>query len=117
MAFLIAAGIRYTIQGVQSGIQAHKDYQSDQAVQVSLDRYGQPKARSPVYGLVMKAEQKLNKGKPKGKGAVGNGYASTSIRDRREASESSADIGDGQVLHERDRAVCTFLEKVWASSS
>jgi hypothetical protein len=62
MACLIAAGVVYTVKGVQSGIQAHKDSKSDQPIAPPTDRYGNPKERHPVYGLVMKA-----KGKGKGK--------------------------------------------------
>lgn len=62
MAFLVAAGVHYAVKGVQSGIQAHKDSKSDQPIEPPTDRYGNPKERHPVYGLVMKA-----KGKGKGK--------------------------------------------------
>jgi hypothetical protein len=62
MACLIAAGVIYTVKGVQSGIQAHKDSKSEQPIAPPTDRFGNPKERHPVYGLVMKA-----KGKGKGK--------------------------------------------------
>lgn len=82
MAFIIAAGVRFAYKGVQSGIQAHKDFKSDQPPEVPVDRWGQPKDRNPVYGLVMKAEERFNGG-GKGKGrdvgpAGGSSSASSS---------------------------------------
>jgi len=84
MAFLVIGAIHQTIRGVQSGIQAHKDFKANTDPQTQdqgesssanrnerteppLDRYGHPKERHPVYGWVMKAEHKFNKGKGKGR--------------------------------------------------
>jgi hypothetical protein len=75
MACLIIGGIHQAIRGIQSGLQAHKDFKSVQESQAQqqdpsqainntpLDRYGHPKEQHPVYGWVMKAEIKYNKGK------------------------------------------------------
>ena len=72
MAFLVIGAIHQAIRGVQSGIQAHKDFQnpvqvvdpnSPTTANPPLDRYGHAKERHPVYGWVMKAEHKFNKGK------------------------------------------------------
>jgi hypothetical protein len=68
MACLIFGAIHHTIKGVQSGIQAHKDFKSplhvaDPNSGAPVDRYGHAKEHHPVYGLVMKAEHKFNKGK------------------------------------------------------
>lgn len=85
MAFLVIGAIHQTIRGVQSGIQAHRDFKANTDAQIQdqggipsssrndsvnppLDRYAHPKERHPVYGWVMKAEHKFNKGKGKGKG-------------------------------------------------
>jgi len=84
MAFLVIGAIHQTIRGVQSGIQAHKDFKANtdpqtqdqggsssanrnERIEPPLDRYGYPKERHPVYGWVMKAEHKFNKGKGKGR--------------------------------------------------
>ena len=74
MACLIFGAIHHTIKGVQSGIQAHKDFKSpvhvidssnplDPHSRVPVDKYGHAKEHHPVYGWVMKAEHKFNKGK------------------------------------------------------
>lgn len=62
MAFIIAAAIGGSVKAVQSGIQAHKDFNHPEGPQARYDRYGQVKEPGPVYGLVMKAERKF-KGK------------------------------------------------------
>jgi len=78
MAFLVIGAIHQAIRGVQSGIQAHKDFKSpvqiidptspvDRDTRAPLDRYGHAKEHHPVYGWVMKAEHKFNKGKGKGR--------------------------------------------------
>lgn len=86
MAFLVIGAIHQTIRGVQSGIQAHKDFKANtdpqtqdqggfpsgsrnERIEPPLDRYGHPTERHPVYGWVMKAEHKFNKGKGKGREA------------------------------------------------
>jgi len=70
MACLIFGAIHHTIKGVQSGIQAHKDFKSphhiidaDPNSRAPVDRFGHAKEHHPVYGWVMKAEHKFNKGK------------------------------------------------------
>ena len=79
MAFLVIGAIHQAVRGVQSGIQAHKDFKSP--VQIidptspidrdTIDRYGHAKEHHPVYGWVMKAEHKFNKGKGKERGEAG----------------------------------------------
>jgi hypothetical protein len=68
MAFLVIGAIHQTIRGVQSGIQAHKDFKANtepqtqdqiegpsgsrnEPVEPPLDRYGHRKERHPVYGV------------------------------------------------------------------
>jgi hypothetical protein len=97
MAFLVIGAIHQTIKGVQSGIQAHKDFKAntepqtqDQiegpsgsrnvSVEPPLDRYGHPKERHPVYGWVMKAEHKFNKGKGKARDVESHDGPSASAR-------------------------------------
>lgn len=74
MACLIFGAIHHAVKGVQSGIQAHKDFKSPVQVidpnqpretnsNAPLDRYGHAKEHHPVYGWVMKAEHRFNKGK------------------------------------------------------
>lgn len=74
MACLIFGAIHHTIKGVQSGIQAHKDFKSPHQIidattpldpnsRAPVDKYGHAKEHHPVYGWVMKAEHKFNKGK------------------------------------------------------
>jgi hypothetical protein len=76
MAFLVIGAIHQAVRGVQSGIQAHKDFKSpvhvvdptspvDRDTRAPVDRYGHAKEHHPVYGWVMKAEHKFNKGKGK----------------------------------------------------
>jgi hypothetical protein len=77
MAFLVIGAIHQAIRGVQSGIQAHKDFKSPVQLidpttpsdpsRAPVDRYGHAKEHHPVYGWVMKAEHRLNKGKGKGR--------------------------------------------------
>lgn len=76
MAFLVAAGIRFAVKGVQSGIQAHKDFNSDTPPEVPRDRWGHPKDRHPVYGLVMKAESRMKGGKGKDRDEGSEDHAS-----------------------------------------
>ena len=63
MAFLIGAAVRQGVKAVQSGIQAHQDFNNPEGPQPRYDRYGQLKQPGPVYGLVMKAENKYGKKK------------------------------------------------------
>ena len=76
MKFLVIGAIHQAVRGVQSGIQAHKDFKSpvqiidptspiDRNTRAPVDRYGHAKEHHPVYGWVMKAEHKYNKGKGK----------------------------------------------------
>jgi hypothetical protein len=82
MAFLVIGAIHQAVRGVQSGIQAHKDFKSpvqvidptspiDRDTRAPVDRYGHAKEHHPVYGWVMKAEHKFNKGKGKERGEAG----------------------------------------------
>ena len=92
MAFLVIGAIHQAVRGVQSGIQAHKDFKSpvqiidykspvqiidptspiDRDTRAPVDRYGHEKEHHPVYGWVMKAEHKFNKGKGKERGEAGS---------------------------------------------
>jgi hypothetical protein len=81
MAFLVIGAIHQAVRGVQSGIQAHKDFKSPVQIidptspvdpsRTPVDRYGHAKEHHPVYGWVMKAEHRFNKGKGKGRGEAG----------------------------------------------
>ena len=66
MAFIVAAAIRGGVKAVQSGIQAHKDFNDPAGPQPRYDSRGNPKNPGPVYGWVMKAENKLEERKNKG---------------------------------------------------
>jgi len=70
MAFLIGAAIRGSVSAVQSGIQAHKDFNNPEGPQPRTDSYGnvRPAPSGPVYGLVMKAEKSYAARKNKGEG-------------------------------------------------
>jgi hypothetical protein len=81
MAFLVIGAIHQAVKGVQSGIQAHKDFKSPVQIidpnspvdqdRAQVDRYGHAKEHHPVYGWVMKAEHKFNKGKGKARDVGG----------------------------------------------
>ncbi len=58
MAFILAAGMKQSVQAVQSGIQAHKDFNDPAGPQPRYDRFGQVIQPNAAYGLVMKAEKK-----------------------------------------------------------
>lgn len=82
MAFLVIGAVHQAIKGVQSGIQAHKDFKNpihvvDPSTSTNanppVDRYGHAKEHHPVYGWVMKAEHKFNTGKGRAVAEQGDG--------------------------------------------
>lgn len=95
MAFIVAAGVRFAVKGVQSGIQAHKDHKSDETIQPPLDRYGRPKGRHIVYGLVTKAETRFNSAN-KGRGRDVNGDGGS------EGSRSEGVVGEERRLNKEE---------------
>jgi hypothetical protein len=89
MAFLVIGAVHQAIRGVQSGIQAHKDFKTPVQVvdphaptsTAPLDRYGHAKEHHPVYGWVMKAEHKFNKEKSKGRSVPEEGAGPSRSRE------------------------------------
>ena len=65
MAFIVAGAIVGGVKAVQSGIQAHKDFNDPAGPQPRYDSLGNPKKPGPVYGWVMKAEKQMEERKNK----------------------------------------------------
>ncbi|CAD6587396.1 MAG: hypothetical protein TREMPRED_004748, partial [Tremellales sp. Tagirdzhanova-0007] len=61
----LAGAIVGGVKAVQSGIQAHKDFNDPAGPQPRYDSLGNPKKPGPVYGWVMKAEKQMEERKNK----------------------------------------------------
>ena len=87
MAFVVGAAIRGSVKAVQSGIQAHKDFNDPAGPQPRFDSHGTPKDPGPVYGWVMKAEKQIAERKNKGMPGTGTGEGVSTSRTEEDSME------------------------------